>query len=369
MPPPAISQFISLPALLRLLRQHGVDPRYRKRARSRILFSLLTEPFRWYERLRYGRQIRATQVHPSPVYLLGFGRSGTTHLHYLFWQDPQFGVVSNYLANLYPIALMGRGWLESFFANKVPKKRPMDNVAITLDAPQEEELALINATDNAPLHFMSFPKALPGIYDRWVSNLGTDAGDLATWKRWYLELLKKATILSGGKRLALKTPTNTGRVRVLSELFPEAKFVHIVRNPYRVLPSMRNMYRKILPAQVFQEFTWEEIDDWTVEAYRGMMTKYIEERKHIPEGNLVEIRYEDLDERPLEMLQAMYAQLELGDFEAVRPRFEAYLDSLGTFEKNVFEYPDEVIETVNKNWGFALDAFGYERLEPGQSVD
>jgi hypothetical protein len=358
----AISQFIPLPALVSLLRQHGFDRRYRKRVRSRLLFSAAIEPLRWLERLRWGRRLRATRVE-APLFLLGFGRSGTTHLHYLMWQDPQFGVVSNYQASMHPIALIGRGRLDRFFEGKLPAKRPMDNVAISLDAPQEEEIALVNASAEAPLHFMSFPRALPGIYDRTVCELGSDAAVLARWKRDYLEVLQKATILSGGRRLVLKTPTNTARVRLLTQMFPDARFVNIVRNPYRVYQSMRNMYRKILPAQVFQEFDWQRIDAWMVEAYRSLMQRYLEDRKCIAAGRLVEIRYEDLDERPLEVLEEIYDGLSLGDFAAMRPRFECYLDGLGSFEKNRFDFPAEVIETVNARWGFAFDAFGYERIQ------
>jgi hypothetical protein len=365
----AISQFLPLGELLKLLRRNQIDDRYRKRARSRLVFAALTTPFRAWERLRYGRELARTQIQQPPVYLLGYGRSGTTHLHNLLFQDPQFGVVSNYLANMYPVALSGRGWLEEFFRDKVPSKRPMDNVAISLEGPQEEEIALVNATADAPLHFMSFPRALPAMYDRWVARLEEDPRLLAQWKKSYLELLKKATILSSGKRLALKTPTNTGRIPVLLDLFPEAGFVHIVRNPYRVYQSMRNMYRKILPGQVLQELDWEAIDRFTVEAYPLVMKKYLADRERIPPGHLFELRYEELDEQPLEVLEKLYGSLELGDFREVRPRFERYLDSLGRFEKNRFDFPSDVVETVNEHWGFAFEAFGYERLEPGQVLD
>ena len=50
---------------------------------------------------------------------------------------------------------------------------------------------------------------------------------------------------------------------------------------------------------------------------------------------------------------------------ATLPAFERYLAELGRFEKNRFEFPAEVVEAVNAHWGFALDAFGYERVEPG----
>ena len=150
-------------------------------------------------------------------------------------------------------------------------------------------------------------------------------------------------------------------------MFPGARFANIVRNPYRVYQSMLNMYGKILPAQAFQELDWDEIEAWMVAAYQRVMGRYLEERKHLPEGSLFEIRYEELDKRPLEVLRNLYDALALGDFDAVRPRIEAYLRSLGTFKKNRFDFPAELVEKVNEHWGFALDAFGYERLEPGQT--
>ena len=164
---PSMSQFLPLPELLRLARAHTTDERHRGRLRARLIFSALVEPLRWYERLRYGAQLRRTEVAAAPVFLLGFGRSGTTHLHNLFWQDGRFGLVTNYQANVQPIALCGRGWLDRYLAGKMPARRPMDNVAVALDGPQEEEIALLNSTADAPLHFMSYPRALPRIYERF----------------------------------------------------------------------------------------------------------------------------------------------------------------------------------------------------------
>jgi len=358
----AMSQFIPLAELKLLLKENHVDERFKGQARSRLIFSALLEPFRRYEQLRYGSLMKHTQLKQPPVFLLGYGRSGTTHLHYLFSKDTRFGVLTNYQAATHPVSLIGRGWLEKILQIMMPSTRPMDNVALTLDSPQEEELALLNITRHASLHFLSFPKNLAD-YDRYVCQLGKDAKDLKIWQKAYMEVLKKATILSGGKRLALKTPTNTGRLNILNDMFPGAKYVNIVRNPYRVYQSMLNMYRKILPDETLQDFEWESIDSWVLDCYSSMMQKYLRDRNLINPSDLIEIKYEDLDERPMEILPAIYTQLQLGDFEQARPALESYLDSLGTFEKNSFQFPDEVIEKVNKHWGFAFEAFGYKKLE------
>ena len=47
----------------------------------------------------------------------------------------------------------------------------------------------------------------------------------------------------------------------LLEMFPEARFVHIVRNPYPVYQSMRNMYRKVhAAADAWLDETLESAD-------------------------------------------------------------------------------------------------------------
>ncbi len=356
----AVASFTPLPVLRKLLREHEVAPRYRRRARRRLATAALVEPLRWFENLRFGKRLADTEVRP-PVFLLGYGRSGTTHLHNLLWQDPQFGVISTYQSTFPAFSLTGHGWLERRFAGSVPAKRPMDNVAISIDSPQEEEVAMVNYSQHAPLHFMSFPNDVQALYDPYVCDLGADADKRAGFRNDYLDLLRKATILCDGRRLALKTPTNTARIPFLLELFPQAKFVHIVRNPYLVYQSMRNMYRKVLPGETLQEIDWDEIDRWTLAAYVRVMRRYLEDRRTLAAASLFELRYEDLDEEPLKVLRRLYDTLGIDGFDVALPCFESYLGKLGTFEKNRFELPPDVVAAVDEHWGFAFEAFGYRR--------
>ena len=364
----AMSQFIGFRALLRMLRKGKVESGYRAYVAGRLLFAMALTPLRFWERLRWGRAVRETTLSEPPVFLLGMGRSGTTHLHYLLSQDPTFGVVTNYQAAMHPIALTGRGWLDTFLSSRIPSRRPMDNVALALDSPQEEELAMATVSEHAAFHFASFPQELPEIYDRYATDLGGNSSELMHWKNAYMEVLKKATLLSGKRRLLLKTPVNTGRVRLLTEMFPGARYVYIVRDPYRVYQSMRNMYRQILPGQTFQSFDWDVIDNWILHSYKTMISAYLEQRSCIPKEDLVEIRYEDLDESPMELAQSIYQQLGLGDFEVAKPHLQAYLDGLESYQKNNFDFPDDVISTVNEHWGFAFEAFGYEKLSTAKST-
>ena len=61
-----MAQFLPYSSARQLVREHEVDPRYEKRARSWLIFAALTEPLRWYERLRWGRRVRATRFEEEP---------------------------------------------------------------------------------------------------------------------------------------------------------------------------------------------------------------------------------------------------------------------------------------------------------------
>ncbi len=50
-------------------------------------------------------------------------------------------------------------------------------------------------------------------------------------------------------RLVLKSPPHTARLAALSEMFPEAKFIHLVRNPAEVFPSSVRTWSTLFEVQ------------------------------------------------------------------------------------------------------------------------
>ena len=69
-------------------------------------------------------------------------------------------------------------------------------------------------------------------YYRFVTMEGVGRNAIKEWKEKYIYFLKKVAYYHKGKRLVLKNPANTARIKLLFEMFPEAKFIHIYRNPY-----------------------------------------------------------------------------------------------------------------------------------------
>ena len=331
-----------------------------------LAISAMFAPLRVVERLVYSRsRMERIRIDEAPLYIQGFARSGTTHLLNLLAQDPQFATVSTFQAMAAPMFLTGRGWLERLIASRIPTTRPMDNMKVSLSLPQEEDVALANSSHHSPAHLLSFPSRSQDFLEKY-STMRLNNDEMRQWEFAYLDVLRRASFAGGRKRLLLKSPANLGRTAVLLRLFPDAKFVHIVRNPYVVYQSMTHMYKTMLSICQMDDANPDDVAAITRDSYVWMMTQYMSDRELIPHGHLAEIRYEDLERDPLTELARVYSELDLHDWEKAKERIEIYLESVAEYRKNTYEIDSSTIDLVNRDWGFAIDEWGYEPPKQAQ---
>ena len=348
-----------------LLRDNrGVSPSYLGKLLRVLATSALFSPLRLWDRIRFGGTVARTTIDKPPVFIVGFPRSGTTHLHNLLLQDSQFGAVTNYQAAVPTCFMAGGDWLKRLFAKFAPATRPMDNVRVDMDMPQEEEIAIANSCHVSWLHHFSFPRRARLYFDKYVMMQELSDRELGLWQRTFMDVARRAALASRGRRLVMKSPTHTGRIPYLLQLFPEARFIHIVRRPFDVYRSMMHLYGKLLPIHQLQVMEPGDMGDHVVYAYKAMMGNLLKEKTLAPDGRFVEIRFEDLERRPLLELERIYSTLALPGWDRARPRFEAYLGTISGYRKNVFRFDQELMDRVNDEWAFALDAWNYRR--PGE---
>jgi hypothetical protein len=357
--------FVTLPTLARLARYlPGMHLRYVPRALLIGTLAVAGLPLRLLERLVFGRRLARVRITQPPVFIIGHWRSGTTHLHNLMSQDPAFGHVSMYQAIAPGCTLIGGRWLERVLGRIVPKKRPMDNMTWPTGAPQEEEIPLGKTLPYSFYVQFLFPGRAQTLFRRYVMLEGAPPRAAAQWTRVYLRLLQVATWHAGGRRLLLKNPVNTARIPLLLALFPDAKFIHISRSPYDVLPSTKKLHRSLLAFT-----TLERVDDAQIEAtvfdlYETMMRRYLADRRSISPGNLVEVRFEELERDPMGVVRRIYDVLGLPGFERAAPRVRDYVASQAGYRKNRFSVRPADLAAVERRWAFAFDALRYDRRRP-----
>jgi hypothetical protein len=349
--------------LMRLLVENrfNIDGRYLPRLLYAMTISGLATPLRIKEHLRFGSTIQKTEIEHHPIFILGHWRSGTTYLHNLLSLDATRGYVTT-LHAVIPDVFLGSGtFVNPIVAKSLPNKRPMDDVSMGPALPQEDEYALAALCPYSPNHELCFPRNA-SYYNRYIFMKDVPQKITDKWKGIYHYLLQKETFACGGKQLILKNPSNTARVNLLLEMSPNAKFIHIHRNPYHIYRSMMKLILSIVPYMCLQQPpTISVVERQVLQVYKQMYEKYLNERGSIPQKNLVEVRYEDFIQRPLEHVKDIYSHLELDGFQASEKTFRDYIASQEQTKKQHYSLDEHLKERIYSEWKFAFEAFQYEQ--------
>lgn len=318
-------------------------------------------PFSTAEKLVMESKLPAPGAMPAPVFILGHWRSGTTHLYNIMCESGDWGFVPPVATGL-PWDLFGLAKaFNPLLERALPKHRYIDNIPVTPTSPQEDEIAIANMSEISFYHAIYFPRAFAENIRRGLFFDGCSTADIRNWRKQFTYFLRKLYLHQGEKPLLIKNPVYTGRFAMLMEMFPDAKFIHIHRNPYDVFVSMRNFYAKLLKEFALQGYEHVDIDETVLAVYERMMTAYLRDAEGVPADRLVELRYDELDADPLASVAWVYEQLSLPGFDAARGRFETYLASVSAFEKNRFDYSDEAAAKVEARLKPFIERWGYKR--------
>jgi hypothetical protein len=345
--------------------RYSFEWKYFSRAFLGTLIVLIGIPFRMWERFRVGKKIENTQIHESPVFIIGHWRGGTTLLHNLLSKDKQFGYTT-YLQGLFPHSFLTNNFFAWIAKNIMPSKRPMDNMDININSPQEEELILMCQSGHSIYNMWVAPKNQMEVWKQYGRL--EDPHYRKLWSDGYIQMLKTSTFNFKGKRLLLKNPPNTARIPYLIEQFPNAKFIHIYRNPYQVYASTYKLYRDVLNFFQFHDEVEEDVDNNILEIYKDVYDSYNTHKHLIPKENLLEVKFEDFVKDKEKGLKEIYEKLNLGDYSKMEPTYKEYLSSIKSYKKNKLRNDDEVIDIVNKHWAFAFKDFGYDMEKVDDSV-
>ncbi|MFW6126926.1 MAG: sulfotransferase family protein [Thermodesulfobacteriota bacterium] len=309
-----------------------------------------------------GAKIVAAEPVAPPIIILGYWRSGTTHLHNLLNCDPGFACPTAYQVMFPHHFVYSRPWGASLFDHLAPSKRPMDNVAFHGTTPHEEEVALAGLTGVSPYLRILFPAPAQDPYAALdPAQLPPEA--LAAWQDAFRLFMQKLSF-STGKQIVLKSPPHLGRIPVLLELFPGAKFVHIVRNPYEVYLSFWRVWRVGHEPSHLQKPDYDFIDELILSWYEELFALFERDRDLIPAGDLHELHFEDLVASPEKSLAGIYQGLSLPDFDRFWAQASPYLASIADYKKSSYRVTEEVRAKVNQRWGFFFQRYGYPLLPP-----
>lgn len=255
----------------------------------------------------------------EPVFIFANGRSGTTMLHRLLGYDDDtfagfklyqsiFSAVSMQRAiqaiNEGPLASVGRKSVDAinkmFFTDTV-----WDGIhAMGINKEEEDETTFVYCFESPTVAIIN-----PFMKD-YTRLTWLDAHPEKKRERFmdFYEATVKKHLYSvgGGKRFLNKNVFFAPRVKAMLSRFPDARFVYLLRHPFKALPSFMSMYyekwmthspelRKATPQA-------REMIDMGLSYYRAAL----ELVQTLPEKNLRVVRYDDLVASPKKTVMNLY---------------------------------------------------------------
>ena len=343
-----------------LSKKYGVEKEFISKWRLSGFLSIVCTLLSVFDKIVYQFKKKSTKL-KDPVFIIGHWRSGTTLLHNLMCLDPETGYTTTY-QTIFPNNLFSFQWLFKLFMKKLmPDKRPVDNVSLHVDFPQEEEFALNNEIPFSFYNWWYFPKKTREIANEYLFNKTTSDADNKEWSTNFKRFVNRSLLNTNGNRFVSKNPPHTARISQLLKLYPTAKFIYIHRNPYEVIRSTFAFYKSILPATQLQAIDNKTLLDDILWVYKGLVERYEEDKGKINSSNLVEIRYSDLVNNPTDTIKGIYKNLLEDDFERVEDYIEKYLGGLSHKLKK-YEYDQDFLAKVNDKIEENIKFKGYEVL-------
>lgn len=307
----------------------------------------------------FNRNIERTPIGRDPIFILGHWRSGTTLLHELLVTDPQFASPNTFQCFAPSHFLISEYLMVRFGNFLLPKKRPMDEMAAGWQLPQEDEFALMNLGVPTPYLRIAFPRTQPSALE-YLDMRGLSSGEREHWRKNFLWFIKALTYRYLGKQLVLKSPPHTGRVAELLKLFPKAKFIHLTRDPRKLFSSTLRLWRSLDAVQGLQPTPPEaELKDYVTDCLKRMYEGFETARSAIPAQQFAQISYEELVADPIATVDSLFKQLELGDFERVRPELAKRLVNHGSYRTNQHEISPELEQEILQRWPQYAATYGY----------
>ncbi len=311
-----------------------------------------------------------TRTVESPVFIVANPRSGTTFLHRLMSLDPQFFHLELY-HTLFPSVSLIRlfhhlGQLEGPLGDTLRgltrlverlafggwddihqigfRRAEEDEALFVLNLLTPALYLLVHEIDEVPTpgYLDSAPRP---VRDRIIRFYRDSVARIAEAEQAEGRLLEKSVLIGG-------------RFQTMCEVYPNARFVHLVRHPYRAIPSFVSMFRStwyaVSPSIPDEGPATRRLTELGIDYYR---------RLHDAAGNFGDdrvrtVQFRDLVGDPMATLEEIYGWLDtpltdafrtLVDHELANPakhksKHEYSLEQFGISRDFIYERLSDVFE-------------------------
>ncbi|NEO18217.1 MULTISPECIES: sulfotransferase [unclassified Moorena] len=258
----------------------------------------------------------------KPIFIIGHPRSGTTFLHHVLTQTEEFSTFKAW--HIFVPSLTARilvkPLVDYLVKHNLNSLIPDDiGHGIYLDKVEEEELLFLHEADTqfvlltTPLAFDDQEHPELRFHDQQPASRRRSS------VKFFESCLKRHIYYTGKKQVIAQIHFSTHRIKTLLEIFPDAKFIYLVRSPHETIPSHLSLDRNFIDNQWgIKNIPLDKIKRYEQRRYRYNVDLYryfykLKKNQEIPEANVRILHYylliSDLDK----------ALEEIVDFTGINP--------------------------------------------------
>ena len=281
----------------------------------------------------------------DPVFVIGLPRSGTTFLFNLLSLDVAHRSPL-YWEIMSPLPITKNEKEEYKRERKInrelklaktliPKLRAMHT--IRANTPEEcEQIATMNVRSFVYMCMADVPE-----YIDYLKYCSFDS--VFMWHKRFFQALE----LNGKpKRWLLKDPSHIGHLPEILKTYPNAKFIHIHRDPTDSVGSFCSLTKNVRSA-FSRKVNTNDIGKTVIDFWNHNLNKGIEDRRQLSSNQIIDINYHDFIQSPLNQIKNVYLQL----------GFDMTIET----ENNIESYLSQNQGNTKSDHQYSLDEFGLDK--------
>ncbi|CAL78392.1 conserved hypothetical protein; putative ATPase domain [Bradyrhizobium sp. ORS 278] len=304
-----------------------------------------------------------------PLFLIGFGRTGSTFLHHLLALDPQARAPRLWElqepsppprpASYQTDARIGRMRAQSAFrAAVMPDLHKIHEFDV--EAPEECQLMMWHGPQHMILGLRS-PE-----YWRWFRSLAS--AQLDTLWAGYKRQVQHLQLFHRGGHWLSKSLAHAHFLPVLFDSFPDARIVRLHRDPCQIIPALASLIAQ-LQISYTPRIDFDDLGRRMLELFGQSMDRMMQADDAVNPMRFVDIIFDDLVQDPLATIRRIYATfgddfapefesrlLRRLEAESSRNRFKHVytLEQFGLSSKQVMERSEGYLTWVEQRTGVQL---------------
>jgi len=298
----------------------------------------------------------------APLFILGMPRSGTTLLHNLLSMDDD------------------ARWLHPWEDEEPWPERPSPEAPdpreskfrATLEARRamNPKLAMMHDFDSpgecdklfSPTFFSHSHAVALNIptYAQWLEE--------ASWQEWlppyryYRQQLQRLSWYRPGGTWVLRSPQHMGVLETLLEVFPDARCIHLHRDPKRSIPSASSFV--VTQVQRERQADPQKLGELIAGRLARRLDRTIASRKTLPANHFFDIHYPDLLADPIATIRRVYDYFGLEMTATSEHRMRGWLLDNPQHKRGVHKYTLEqfglTAEKIDRLYGDYREYFGVQ---------